>query len=207
MGLKIIRAGVVSVLPFVDQVWQIYVLIAILHTASAAFTPTYQAVIPDILPGERDYTRALSAAQLAATRETLLSPMPAAAALALISFHWLFVGTAIGFVISAILVVSTRIPDAGAAAEGSFRKRIAVGMRIFLSTPRLRGVLALNLVIATAGSIAWCCPTSPGGSPTRSLAGSPPPRESPRPGSPSPSSPPARPQPRPACGPATIPAA
>ncbi|MFD4402537.1 MFS transporter [Nocardia sp. NPDC058499] len=153
VGLNIIRAGVVAVLPFADQIWQIYVLIAVLQTASAAFTPTYQAVIPDILPDERDYTRALSAAQLAATMETLLSPMLAAAALALISFHWLFVGTAIGFVVSAVLVVTTRIPDAGAAAEGSFRERIALGMRIFLATPRLRGLLALNLVIAAAGSI------------------------------------------------------
>ncbi|WP_280456721.1 MFS transporter [Nocardia carnea] len=153
VSLNVIRAGVVSALPFVDQIWHIYVLIAVLQTASAAFTPTYQAVIPDILPDERDYTRALSAAQLAATMETLLSPMLAAAALALISFHWLFVGTAIGFVASAALVMSTRIPNAGAAADGSLGERIAVGLRIFLATPRLRGLLALNLVIAAAGSI------------------------------------------------------
>ncbi|WP_228813336.1 MFS transporter [Nocardia flavorosea] len=153
VSLNVIRAGVVSALPFVDQIWHIYVLIAVLQTASAAFTPTYQAVIPDILPDERDYTRALSAAQLAATMETLLSPMLAAAALALISFHWLFVGTAIGFVVSAALVMSTRIPNAGAAADGSLGERIAVGLRIFLATPRLRGLLALNLVIAAAGSI------------------------------------------------------
>ncbi|WP_280436890.1 MFS transporter [Nocardia carnea] len=153
VGLNIVRAGVVSALPFVDQIWHIYVLIAVLQTASAAFTPTYQAVIPDILPDERDYTRALSAAQLAATMETLLSPMLAAAALAVISFHWLFVGTAIGFVVSAALVVTTRIPNAGATVEGSFGERIAVGMRIFMATPRLRGLLAFNLVIAAAGSI------------------------------------------------------
>ncbi|WP_067714259.1 MFS transporter [Nocardia yamanashiensis] len=153
VSLNAIRAAVVLALPFIDQVWQIYVLIAVLQTASAAFTPTYQAVIPDILPQERDYTRALSAAQLAATMETLLSPMLAAAALAVISFHWLFVGTAIGFVISALLVVSTRIPDATAAAQDSFRERIAVGMRIFAATPRLRGLLGLNLVVAAAGSV------------------------------------------------------
>ncbi|NNH70503.1 MFS transporter [Nocardia uniformis] len=152
-GLNVIRAAVVLALPFIDQVWHIYVLIAVLQTASAAFTPTYQAIIPDILPDEREYTRALSAAQLAATMETLLSPMLAAAALLLISFHWLFVGTAIGFAVSAVLVVTTRIPNAGAAAEGSFRERIAVGMRIFAATPRLRGLLGLNLVVAAAGSV------------------------------------------------------
>ncbi|MEV4158281.1 MFS transporter [Nocardia salmonicida] len=153
VSLNMIRGGVVLALPFIDQIWHIYVLIAILQTASAAFTPTYQAVIPDILPDERDYTRALSAAQLAATMETLLSPMLAAAALTLISFHWLFVGTAIGFAVSAALVISTRIPNAGATTQGSFRERIAVGMRIFAATPRLRGLLGLNLVVAAAGSV------------------------------------------------------
>jgi MFS family permease len=153
VALNMIRGGVVLALPFIDQIWHIYVLIAVLQTASAAFTPTYQAVIPDILPDERDYTRALSAAQLVATMETLLSPMLAAAALTLISFHWLFVGTAIGFAISAALVISTRIPNAGATTQGSFRDRIAVGMRIFAATPRLRGLLGLNLVVAAAGSV------------------------------------------------------
>lgn len=153
-SLHIVRAAIVLALPFVDQIWQIYVLIAILQTASAAYTPTYQAVIPDILPDERDYTRALSATQLAATMETLLSPMLAAAALTVMSFHWLFVGTAIGFAVSAALVVLTRIPDAAAAtSEHSFRERITLGMRIFAATPRLRGLLGLNLVVAAAGSV------------------------------------------------------
>ncbi|WP_280260558.1 MFS transporter [Nocardia abscessus] len=153
VGLNAIRAAVVLALPFIDQVWHIYVLIAVLQTASAAYTPTYQAVIPDILPDERDYTKALSAAQLAATMETLLSPMLAAAALAVISFHWLFVGTAIGFTVSAALVITTRIPDARIATEGTFKERIEVGMRIFAATPRLRGLLGLNLVVAAAGSV------------------------------------------------------
>ncbi|MCM6773930.1 MFS transporter [Nocardia sp. CDC159] len=153
VALDVVRAAVVLALPFIDQIWQIYVLIAVLQTASAAFTPTYQAIIPDILPDEREYTRALSAAQLAATMETLLSPVLAAAALTVVGFHWLFVGTAIGFAFSAVLVITTRIPDATTAPTASPRKRITVGMRIFVATPRLRGLLGLNLVVAVAGSV------------------------------------------------------
>lgn len=153
VALHLIRAAVVLALPFIDQIWQIYVLIAVLQTASAAYTPTYQAVIPDLLPDEREYTRALSAAQLAATMETLLSPMLAALALTVMSFHWLFIGTAMGFAVSAALVLTTRIPNVTAATEGSFRERITVGLRIFAGTPRLRGLLALNLVVAAAGSV------------------------------------------------------
>lgn len=148
--LDLVRALLVLALPFVDQVWQIYALIVVLQSAAAAFTPTFQAVLPDILPGERDYTRALSASQLASTMESLLSPVLAAAVLSVVSFHWLFTGTSAGFLASAALVVTTRIPD---AVRGGVRRRTLAGVRIYVSTPRLRGVLGLNLVVAAVGSV------------------------------------------------------
>ena len=49
---RIVRPGLNMKIPFVDQVWQIYVLIFLLQSASAAFTPTFQATIPDVLPDE-----------------------------------------------------------------------------------------------------------------------------------------------------------
>jgi len=151
--LDLVRALVVLALPFVDQVWQIYGLIVVLQSASAAFTPTFQAVLPDILPDERDYTRALSASQLASSLESLLSPMLAAAALSVVSFHWLFTGTSVGFLASAALVVSTRIPNAIRSHRGGVWDRTLAGVRIYAATPRLRGVLGLNLVVAAAGSV------------------------------------------------------
>jgi MFS family permease len=93
VSMDITRAAVALALPFVDQVWQVYLLIFILQSASAAFTPTFQASIPDVLPEESDYTRALSLSRLAYDMESLLSPMLAAALLTIISFNWLFVGT------------------------------------------------------------------------------------------------------------------
>ncbi|WP_340681306.1 MFS transporter [Amycolatopsis coloradensis] len=151
--LDAVRALVVLALPFVDQVWQIYVLIVVLQSASASFTPTFQAVLPDILPHERDYTKALSLSQLASTMESLLSPLLAAAVLSLVSFHWLFTGTSIGFVASAGLVLSTRIPDATRSNRGGIWDRTLAGIKIFTATPRLRGALGLDLVVAAAGSI------------------------------------------------------
>lgn len=153
VGLHLARAGVVLALPLVSEIWQIYLLVALLQAASAAYTPTYQAVIPDLLPDERQYTRALSASQLAATMETLLSPMLAAAALLVMTYQWLFVGTAIGFVLAAVLVVVSRVPNPGAAPGGSFLRRLGSGARIFVATPRLRGLLGVNLSVAAAGAI------------------------------------------------------
>lgn len=153
VALDIIRAAAALALPWIEHVWQVYVVIVVLQSASAAFTPTFQATIPDVVKNEAAYTRALSASQLSSTMESLLSPLLAAAALLVLDFHWLFAATTAGFVGSAILVASTSIPDSRASAPGSAFGRTASGMRIFLQTPRLRGVLGLNLTVAAAGAI------------------------------------------------------
>ncbi len=154
VGLDLVRAGIVLLLPFVDQIWQVYVLIFVLQSASAAFTPTFQATIPDILTDEREYTEALSLSRLAYDLESLLSPMLAALLLTVISFHWLFAGTAVGFILSALLVVSVRLPRARQDGEqGGIYDRTTRGLRIYLATPRLRGLLALNLAAAAAGAM------------------------------------------------------
>lgn len=154
VSMDLTRAAVAVALPFVDRVWQVYVLIFVLQAASAAFTPTFQATIPDVLSDENDYTRALSLSRLAYDMESLLSPTLAALLLTLISFNWLFIGTVIGFFCSAALVVSVAIPQpAPAVRNGGIYHNTTRGIRIYLSTPRLRGLLALNLAVAAAGAM------------------------------------------------------
>ncbi len=149
-----VRAAIALLLPFVDQIWQVYLLIFLLQSASASFTPTFQATVPDVLPEEREYTKALSLSRLAYDLESLLSPTLAAALLAVISFHWLFAGTAVGFVGSALLVLSTTIPQATPVERrGGIYERTTRGIRIYLATPRLRGLLALNMAAAAAGAM------------------------------------------------------
>lgn len=140
------RAAVALALPFVDSVWQIYGLIFLLQAASATFTPTFQATIPDILPDEGDYTRALSLSRLAYDIENLVSPAMAGLLLLVISYHGLFAGTVVGFLGSALLVATTRLPARRLPERRrSFADRLTRGLRIYLATPRLRGMLALNL--------------------------------------------------------------
>src|SRR4051794_25764335 len=154
VAMDLVRAAIGLLLPFVDQVWQVYVLIFLLQSASAAFTPTFQATIPDVLPEEKDYTRALSLSRLAYDLENLLSPALAAALLTVISFHWLFGGTVVGFLCSAALVLSVTLPQpAQAERTGGIYDKTTRGLRIYLKTPRLRGLLALNLSVAAAGAM------------------------------------------------------
>ena len=154
IAMDLVRAVIALLLPFVTAVWQVYVLIFLLQAASAAFTPTFQATIPDVLPEEKDYTRALSLSRLAYDLESLLSPTLAAGLLAVISYHDLFVGTVIGFVGSATLVFTTRLPGpAPVENQGGIYDRTTRGLRIYLATPRLRGLLALNVAVAAAGAM------------------------------------------------------
>lgn len=153
--LDLVRAGVALVLPFVSQIWEVYVLIFVLQASAAAFTPTFQATIPDVLPQEEDYTKALSLSRLAYDMESLVSPMLAAALLTVIGFHDLFVGTAVGFLASAVLVVSVILPTHPAPQPRGIYDRTTRGLRIYLATPRLRGLLAINAAVAAAGSMVF----------------------------------------------------
>jgi MFS family permease len=154
VAADLVRAGIALMLPMVDQAWQIYVLVFVLQSASATFTPAFQSLIPVILPSERHYTRALSLSRLAYDLESLASPALAAALLAVMSFHELFLGTVAGFLFSAALVVTTRLPAApGVKQDGTLWHRTTLGARIFARIPELRGLLALNLAVAAATAL------------------------------------------------------
>jgi len=153
VALDLVRAGVALCLPFVTEVWQVYILIFLLQSASAAFTPTFQATIPDVLPDEARYTRALSLSRLAYDLENIASPMLAALLLAVMSYNSLFLGTVVGFAASAALVVSVLLPSPKPSQPRGIYDRTTRGIRIYLATPRLRGLLALNMAAAAAGAM------------------------------------------------------
>ena len=155
VALDLIRAGVIACLPFVDQVWQVYVLIFALQAASAGFTPAFQAVIPDVLKDEGDYTNALSLLRLAEDLEQLASPILAALLLTVVSFQVLFAGTVAGFVASALLVVTARLPERARAENSHFWADVTKGIRIYTATPRLRGLMVMEAAVAAAGAMVY----------------------------------------------------
>ncbi|SFP93294.1 MFS transporter [Tranquillimonas alkanivorans] len=153
VALDLVRAGAALALLFVTEIWQIYVLIFLLQSASGAFTPTFQATIPDVLPEEDRYTRALSLSRLAYDLENIVSPTLAGLLLAVMSYNSLFLGTVAGFAASAFLVVSVLLPSPKPSEPRGIYNRSTRGIRIYLATPRLRGLLALNLAAASGGAM------------------------------------------------------
>lgn len=155
VALDLIRAGVIGFLPFVTEVWQIYVLIFFLQAASAGFTPAFQALVPDVLTDQDDYTNALSLLRLTEDLEQLASPMLAALLLTVVSFPVLFAGTVMGFVASALLVMTARLPGRERGNQDRFWADVTKGIRIYARTPRLRGLMVMEAAVAAAGAMVY----------------------------------------------------
>lgn len=150
--LGVARALLLLSLVFAGAVWHIYVLVFLISIGAAVFTPVFQATIPEILPNERTYTRALSLSRLAYDLENLASPLTAALLLGFISFDGLFAVAGVAFLLSALLVVragplpSVLSNEAGLAV-------IQRGMMRYLGLPSLRALLALSVAVAAAGAM------------------------------------------------------
>lgn len=154
VGLDILRAAVVLCLPFVDQIWQIFVLVFVVNAASAAFTPVFQAIIPEILEDEKTYTKGLSYARLAYDLENLVSPVLAAGMLFVWSFDSLFMVNSLTFAMSAILIMTTTVPKAADTdREGGVYANTMFGIAAYLKTPRLRGLLAVYFAVSCVGAM------------------------------------------------------
>lgn len=154
IALDLVRAAVIVVMPLVNAVWQIYVLIFVLNACAAVFTPAYQALIPDLLPDEEQYTSALSLSRIAYELENLLSPALAAVLLGIVSYHALFAVDGLTFLISATLIASTTVPRRAEIAAATTRTwtTITRGTRRYLKVAELRALLSLNLAVAAASA-------------------------------------------------------
>ncbi len=156
VGADVVRILMALALPWVGEVWQVYLLVFALQSASATFTPTFQAVIPEVVPDRDEYTRAMSASRIAYDLESVVSPLLAAALLTVMHFSALFVVTAVGFLCSAALVVTSGLATAapgGPRPVDGFWPRATAGVRAMVSQRAFRGLLAANVATAAATAV------------------------------------------------------
>lgn len=154
ISLDVVRAGIVLLMPFVTAVWQIYLLIFLLNLFSAGFKPVFAATIPEVLPDERDYTKALSYSRLAYDMENLLSPTFAGIGLLFFGYTGLFAVNSVAFLISALLIMITLLPVAERQDRlGGLWQQVSFGVVAYMKTPRLRALLTLYLAVASASAM------------------------------------------------------
>lgn len=151
--LDVLRLVAVGLMGLFAAPWQIAVLAFVFFALSSGFTPLFQSVLPDMLPDEERYSRALALSRLAYTLESILSPIVAAVALTILSAGDLFFLASTCFAGSALLLGLTGFPAGSAPRKAPFLRRLAKGTRIYAHTPRLRGLFVLNFALSLV--MAW----------------------------------------------------
>ena len=149
IALDLLRAGSLLLLPFVTAAWQVFVIVFVFSLASAVFTQVYQTVVPFLLAVKEDYTKSLARSRIASELETSVSPLLAAGLLLIMTSRSVFVLAALIFLVSAWLIGRAALPGRVAERSDSLRSRLLRGPRLFLATPDLRGLIALDVVVAS----------------------------------------------------------
>lgn len=153
IGLDLVRAGSLLLLPLVTQVWQIYALVFVFAVASATFGFVYLAIVPYLLGSAEDYTRSLARSRIATELEGPVSPLMAAGLLMVLSTAGIFVLAAGAFVLSAFLVKAAHMPRHLTARTDGVLAKLTRGPRLFVSVPEFRAVIALDVAAALASAM------------------------------------------------------
>jgi len=152
-----IRMLIVSLLPFVTEVWQIYILIFALNVFNAFFTPTYQATIP-LVTGVNDYPQAIALSSATYQLLGVLGPGIAGSIVALVGARQVFFLDGLSFAIAAVLIFTLpgqlRVQPSQQSSTTIRRTwgDIKDGTTRLFTDPTIRYTLFMQLVASIAGA-------------------------------------------------------
>lgn len=153
----LIRMGIVSLLPFVTETWQIYALVLALNVFNAFFTPTYQATIP-LVTGQAEYPQAIALSSATYQLLAVLGPGLAGSVAAFMGARQVFFLDALSFLVAALLIVTLPGELRVAAGQPSAKtmgrtwQDIKDGTTRLLTDPPIRYALAMQLVASITGA-------------------------------------------------------
>ncbi len=153
----LIRMLIISLLPFITAIWQIYVLIFSLNVFNAFFTPTYKATIP-LVTGQNDYPQAIALSSATYQLLAVLGPGFAGGVAAFIGAKQVFFLDALSFLIAALLIFTLpghlRVEPSQQPSRtvGRTWQDIKEGTTRLLTDTPIRYALAMQLVASVAGA-------------------------------------------------------
>lgn len=152
-----IRMVLISLLPFVTQVWQVYALVFALNVFNAFFTPTYQATIP-LVTGQNDYLQAIALSSATYQLLGVLGPGIAGSVAALIGARQIFFLDALSFLIAAVFIFTLpgqlRVEQSQqpSATRGRTWRDIRDGTTRLFTDAYIRYALFMQLLASIAGA-------------------------------------------------------
>jgi NRE family putative nickel resistance protein-like MFS transporter len=152
------RMAIICTLPFINAEWQIYVLVFFLNVFNAFFTPTYRAIIPQIIEGKY-YREAVGLSTATYQLLGVLGPALAGIVAVWLGVRDIFFLDGITFVIAAILILSIPQEDLqkGVSAEAKQNQNnwgnVIKGIRLLFGNKILRFALSIEFISAIAGAM------------------------------------------------------
>lgn len=148
------RAAVISFMPFVTDIWQVYVLMFALNALTAFFTPTNQATVP-LVVGREDAGKAFALSSATTELLSIIGPGFAGVLAALLGGRTLFLFDAATFILAGLLVLtlpSLRAVQSGDVQASRWRDVRDGSVRLWRDPP-IRFALLMELVAALAGAL------------------------------------------------------
>lgn len=153
-----IRTALICCLPFVTAEWQIYALVFLLNVFNAFFTPTYRAIIPQII--EAKYFReAIGLSTASFQLLGVLGPALAGIVAVWLGARQIFFLDGISFIIAGLLILSISSGELqkGVSQQASQSANtwndVIKGIRLLFGNKTLRFALSIEFVSAIAGAM------------------------------------------------------
>lgn len=153
-----IRMAIICCLPFITAQWQIYVLVFFLNVFNAFFTPTYRAIIPQIIEG-RYFREAVGLSTATFQLLGVLGPALAGIVAVWLGARDIFFLDGISFVVAGILILSIPgselqkgVTSQDSESQSTWRDVIK-GIRLLFGNKILRFALSIEFVSAIAGAM------------------------------------------------------
>ncbi|MES2063110.1 MAG: MFS transporter [Bacteroidota bacterium] len=151
-----IRMGIVACLPFVHAEWQIYVLVFALNLFNAFFTPTYRAVIPQVVDKEH-YRQAVGLSTATFQILGVLGPGLAGILAVWFGAREIFFIDAGSFIIAGILILllpGKKLQKKVDKNQKTFSawQDVINGIKLLFGNPIIRFALIIEFVSAIAGA-------------------------------------------------------
>ncbi|HAO50526.1 MAG TPA: MFS transporter, partial [Runella sp.] len=153
-----VRMGIVACLPFITSELQIYGLVFFLNVFNAFFTPTYRAIIPQIIEGKY-FREAIGLSTATFQLLGVLGPGLAGIVAVWLGARDIFLVDALSFVLAAILILSIPkadlqkgVVDAGKNPKNAWAEVIK-GISLLFGNKLLRFALSIEFVSAIAGAM------------------------------------------------------